>query len=74
MRTAITSDGALGRSSLDSLLERYVAWREECASVRDAYRLWTESDRGSRESAFAGYVAALDREEHAAGAYAEQVE
>jgi hypothetical protein len=37
-------------------------------------REWADSGRGERGAAYAGYLAALDREEHAAGVYAEQIE
>jgi hypothetical protein len=74
MSAVTNSDGALVRRSLDVLLERYVAWREHCATVRRAYQSWDHSDRDERAVAYAGYVAALDREEHAAGAYARQIE
>jgi hypothetical protein len=74
MRTAVTSDSTLRRRSIDALLEVYVAWREECEAVRQAYQSWAQSDRGHRRLAYAGYVAALDREEHAARTYADQIE
>jgi hypothetical protein len=74
MRTGIRSDSTLGRRSIDALLEVYVSWREECNAVRQAYESWAGSDRGQRGLAYAGYVAALDREEHAARAYADQIE
>jgi hypothetical protein len=74
MRTGTSSDSTLGRRAIDGLLEVYVSWREECGSVREAYQSWADSDRGQRRLAYAGYIAALDREEHAARAYADQVE
>ena len=55
---------------VDKLLESYVAWRETCARVNDAYRYWaTETAPGDR-IAFGLYVAALDAEEQAAEVYA----
>lgn len=74
MRTVTDSDTALGRWATDELLERYVSWHEECRTVRLAYRRWADSARGERGLAYAEYLAALDREEHAAGAYADQIE
>jgi hypothetical protein len=73
MRTIISTDSALVRRSIDALLEVYVSWREECNAVHQAYQWWAGSDRGQRGLAYAGYVAALDREEHAARAYAHQL-
>jgi hypothetical protein len=64
----------LGRWLVDALLERYVSWREECLAARLAYRWWADSDRAERRLACAGYVAAPDREEHAARVYAEEIE
>jgi hypothetical protein len=74
MRTVIGSDSAPLQRSIDALLEVYLSWRAECAAVRQAYQSWTDSDRSQRALAYAGYVAALDREEQAAGVYAHQIE
>jgi hypothetical protein len=73
MSTVTDSDSVLARRSIDALLERYVSWREQCAAVRWAYQSWACCDRDERTPAYARYVAALDREEHAARVYAEQV-
>jgi hypothetical protein len=70
MRTVLDSDTALGRWAIDELLEAYVSWREECQTVWLAYQRWADSDCGERMLAYAGYLAALDREEHAARIYA----
>ena len=74
MRTFIDSDNAPSRTSVDALLELYLSWRAECHAVWQAYQSWTDSDCSQRAFAYAGYVAALDREEHAAHAYAHQIE
>jgi hypothetical protein len=74
MRTVTNSDTATGESAIDELLERYVSWSEECCTVRLAYQRWDDSARGERALAYAAYLEALDREQHAAGAYAKQVE
>ncbi len=73
MRTIFSTDGALSRRSIDALLGLYVAWHEECNAVQHAYQSWAGSDRGELGLAYAGYVAALDREEHAARVYAERI-
>ena len=58
---------------VDKLMEAYVAWREACLSVSDAYARWT-SETGIRATvAFGSYMAALDREEDAAAVYADLV-
>lgn len=74
MGTVFDSDTAVGRWAIDELLESYISWREECHAVRLAYRRWIDSERAEGRLAYAGYVAALDREEHAAGAYAGRIE
>jgi hypothetical protein len=78
MTTVLSSNKGPGwwliDQSVDQLLERYVAWREECLTVRLAYEAWTDADRGERQLAHAGYLAALDREQQAARVYAEQVD
>jgi hypothetical protein len=55
---------------VDKLVEAYVAWREACARVDDAYRLWASDTGPGGEVAFGAYVAALDAEEQAAEFYA----
>jgi hypothetical protein len=72
MRTVIDSDSNIGRALVDAILESYVRWREECLAVRLAYRFWADCECGERRLAYAGYVAALDREDHAARMYAEE--
>jgi hypothetical protein len=39
------------------------------AAVADSYRSWSEAVGDQRAVAYAGYLAALDREERAANAY-----
>ena len=74
MRTASDSNTVLGRSVIDELLERYVSWSEERYAVRQAYQRWADSGSGERGLAYAGYLGALDREEHAARTYADQID
>jgi hypothetical protein len=71
--SAVPTHPAVHRSAIDELLERYVSWREACQSVWLAYERWIGSDRGEHGLAYAGYVAALDREERAAGTYADHI-
>jgi hypothetical protein len=74
MKMVIDSNIALGRRAIDELLARYIAWREECHTVQLAYQQCAGDDRSERERAYAGYLAALDREERAACAYADHVD
>lgn len=73
MDTVTDSTTAFGRWAIDQMLERYISWREECAAVRTAYQQWADSDRRERRLAYAGYLAALAREERAARTYASHV-
>jgi hypothetical protein len=52
----------------------YASWREASDRVAEAYRSWTAAPRSERFLAHAAYMAALEREERAAGAYQELVE
>jgi hypothetical protein len=54
---------------VDEFLETWICWREACGDVRTAYLRWAQSDAEQRELAFAGYRAALDREDQAARVY-----
>jgi hypothetical protein len=58
---------------LDTLMDSYVRWRDESRAVAESYRNW-HSGGSDRDVAFDRYVAALDREEDAAGGYRRVVE
>jgi hypothetical protein len=62
------------RSLIDTAVEAYVEWREESASVWDAYRCWRGADAGEAGVTFWAYRAALEREEQAALVYARHME
>jgi hypothetical protein len=62
-------DGLIDERVLDEATDRYVAWREECDVVRDAYERWTQASGADAARAFAEYQAALDREGHIAQVY-----
>lgn len=61
----------IDRRLVDEAIDAYVDWREERASVWDAYARWTSADVADSPLAFSAYGAALDREERAAHVYAE---
>ena len=63
-----------GLALLDTLLDSYVAWRDESRAVRDSYRQWHTAGREERREAFERYLEALDREEQAALGYRRIVE
>ena len=58
---------------VDQMLEAYVAWREKCLEVWDAYNRWVRAQTDHAARGFADYTAALDAEERAAGMYADSV-
>jgi hypothetical protein len=47
-----------------------MAWRDACADLRIAYHVWCRQGVAGGADAFAGYVAATDREAAAADAFA----
>lgn len=59
------------RDTVDLAVDAYVAWREECRAVRNAYLAWRRARSTEAALAFDVYEAALDREEVAAEVYAE---
>jgi hypothetical protein len=59
---------------IDEAMERYVEWRQECASVYDAYANWTNAPMEETDITFAAYSAALDREQSAATVYGRALE
>jgi len=58
---------------VDQLIKLYCDWRSQCWAVRSAYAQFTAAPAEDRTLAYATYRAALDREEAAAGVYAEQL-
>jgi hypothetical protein len=59
---------------LDALMDSYLHWRDESRAVAESYRNWRSATQPDRDGAFDEYLAALDREEHAAGGYRRAVE
>jgi hypothetical protein len=57
----------------DQLIEFYCDWRMRCEDVRATYEHFTTAPAAKRAIAFAANEAALDREESAADAYAQQI-
>jgi hypothetical protein len=61
--------GRLRDRLADEAHECYLAWRSECAVLEAAYRRWLQAPRPDTAFAYAAYLAALEREECAAGRY-----
>ena len=72
MHVAVTEhrDDLVDRLMLMSL---YCEWRNECAEVTAASDRFSHGPLPERAVAFAAYVAALDREQCAADAYASHI-
>jgi hypothetical protein len=70
----VSRDRPFWQHTLDGLLERYIAWREESRTVWLAYDRWCRAERPTRSLAYAAYRAALEREERAAWAYAAHID
>ena len=58
---------------VDEAIDAYVDWREESAGVWHAYERWARAPKIDATGAFSAYRAALDREECASHAYADQL-
>ena len=56
--------------TVDHVLACYIEWREDAATVRDAYGLWSAAPNAEEAGLFSAYLAALDQEQSAAGSYA----
>jgi len=56
------------------LVDSWVSWRQASEDVHTAYRWWSECARPERALAFAGYRAALDREQQAASVLSDWAE
>jgi hypothetical protein len=63
----------LDKQLVDEAIGAYVDWREDCAGVWDAYERWAHAPRTDAAGTFSAYRAALDREECASHAYADQL-
>jgi hypothetical protein len=69
----IRADGSPAARLVDAVLDGYVEWREDAASVADAYTRWSSAPRAENAVRFAAYTAALDQEQSAASAYAQSI-
>jgi hypothetical protein len=63
----------VGEWLVDDAMDAYVSWRERQAAVRDTYERWSAASTADAPEEFTAYWSALDREELAAGRYAERV-
>jgi hypothetical protein len=70
----IRSDTAHSDDVLGAQMESYLQWRAQSWMVAESYRSWRGAEIRERQFAFDRYVAALDREELAAGDYRRALE
>jgi hypothetical protein len=72
-RLGSSSESDPGHLSLDQLIDRamdaYALWREECKLARASYARSSRASGREADRWFESYLAALDREESAAGLY-----
>ena len=59
---------------VDEAIEAYVAWREACIWLNDAYLVWSRQRGLNADVTFGRYTAALDHEERTAACYARVLE
>jgi hypothetical protein len=59
---------------VDEAIEAYVAWREACIWLNDAYLVWSRQRGSNADAPFGGYTEALDHEERTAACYARVLE
>jgi len=55
-------------------MDSYHEWRGASSAVQAAYEGWVASGPADRDAAFGGYLAALQREFHAARVYQSRLE
>jgi hypothetical protein len=67
------TDQPIDKRLLDAMFSSYIDWFDESQQVGLAYRRWRNADRADAGDAYAGYAAALDREEAAASVYSRHV-
>jgi hypothetical protein len=63
------SDWMSRESPIHHAASGYIAWRESCTRVREAYRQWAAAPLNQCALAHAAYLSALDGEEQAAEGY-----
>ena len=61
------------RNTVELAVGAYVAWRQECVAVRNAYLAWRHAGAAETAHAFDAYAAALYHEEMAANVYAKLI-
>jgi hypothetical protein len=71
MSSRTNVDGRERRRLARAATAAYVAWRNECAAVTEAYRCWADARHDEEATLWEAYERALEREEHISMAYIE---
>ena len=66
--TELIDNGLVGDA-----VDAYLDWRDECDAVWEASDRWARAAATDAPTAVSAYLAALDREEHAANVYADAI-
>jgi hypothetical protein len=69
MKLPRTRNGWKERLLIDDAFDAYLDWRDESAEVSHAYKRWNGAPAREARRKFLAYLAALEREEHAARVY-----
>lgn len=62
-------DLSIGEARIEAVCDQRDDWREECLELQAAFEAWSRARAVDRAAAYAGYEAALEREEHACAIY-----
>jgi hypothetical protein len=73
MTSRVIGRGPRRQRLVHAAMDAYLAWRDECAAVSDAFRRWADAARSDAALAWRKYEVALDREEEASVLYADLV-
>jgi hypothetical protein len=71
MSSQTNIDGRERKRLARTATDAYVAWRNECAAVTEAYRCWADAGDNEEATLWEAYESALEREEHTSMAYIE---
>ena len=71
MSSLTNVDGRERRRLARAATAAYVAWRNECAAVTEAYRCWADARHDEQATLWEAYERALEREAHVSMAYIE---
>jgi hypothetical protein len=71
MSSETNVDGRERKRLVRAATAAYVAWRNECAAVTEAYGRWADASHDEEATLWGAYERAVEREEHSSMAYIE---